>query len=518
MSRSSALTGATEVSAAVPALRLEGISKRFGAVQAITDMTFEVRRHEVVGLLGENGAGKSTLLKILVGLVEPDTGTMYRDGQQVRFRTVTAAADAGIGMVYQEQSLVPSLTVAENILLGCEGHGVTAGVFRWRKLRELAQAQLDKIGSDIPVRAVTSQLTFPQRQMVEIAKVLSIEERTAFDPVVLLDEPTSVLDGPDVAVLFEQIERLRERASVVLVSHRIEEVMAVADRIYVLRNGVVAAERRPTETTTDELRHLMIGREDTGSHFHAERQADCADTPRLEIVGLSSAHFHDVNITVRKGEVVGLAGVQGSGREELCRAIFGALKIDAGEIILDGEKVKARSPRGAVQVGIGYLPAERRTEGMIGTMSVAENMSLATVGTVCRGPVLDREREKRVVDDWIERLRIRTPSGSVPMRQLSGGNQQKVVLARWLMSGDLKVLLLDHPTRGLDVGAKSEVYALVRDLAANGVSLLVLCDGLDETIALGHRVIVMRDGEVSAEFAAVRDAKPRPDKIMEHML
>jgi len=502
-----------------PALSLAGISKHYGSVAALSDMTFEVRKHEVVGLLGENGAGKSTLLKVLVGLVEPDAGVMCRDGEPVRFRGVAAAARAGIGMVHQEQSLVPNLSVAENILLGDEREGIRGGVFRWNRLRKLAQCQLDKIGSNIPVAVRTDRLTFSQRQMVEIAKVLAIEERTDFEPVVLLDEPTSVLEGAEVAVLFDQIDRLRERASVVLVSHRIEEVMAVADRIYVLRNGTVAAERTPAETDADELRHLMIGREDAGNHFHYDKQVPCADTPMLDVVELTKdGSFRDVSVTVHQGEVVGIAGVQGSGREELCRAIFGALGTDGGHLVLDGEVMSAKSPRSAVHLGVGYLPAERRTEGMVGAMSVAENMSMTNIGTVCRGPLLDRAKEREVVNMWIERLRIRTPSGDVPMRQLSGGNQQKVVLARWLMSGELKLLILDHPTRGLDVGAKSEVYSLVRELATSGVSIIVLADGLDETIALSHRVIVMRDGEITATVDTPRDDKPSADQIMEHML
>ncbi|MTV27870.1 sugar ABC transporter ATP-binding protein [Nitriliruptoraceae bacterium ZYF776] len=482
-------------------------------------MSFEVRPHEVVGLIGENGAGKSTLLKSLVGLNQPDEGTIRVRGESVTLRGVAHAGSVGIGMVFQEQSLVPNITVAENILLGAERAGVRGGVYRWRELKRMAQAQLDKIGSKVDPGARTDSLTFAQRQMVEVAKVLTIEERTAHEPVVLLDEPTSVLESDEIATLFAQIERLRTRASVVFVSHRLDEVLEVSDRVYVLRNGKVVAEVDPAEVGPADLHHLLIGREADGSHYHDEAQKDCDDAPvRLKVEGLSTTGCDGVSFEVRAGEVLGVAGVQGSGREDVVKALFGAMRCSGGRVTLDEQPLKLGSPRGAVRAGVGYVPSERRTDGIVPPMSVAENLSMSHVGEVCRGPVLQVKRERHLVDRWVQRLGIKTPSPDTPIGSLSGGNQQKVVLARWMICDDLRLLILDHPTRGLDVGAKSDVYALIRELAADGCAVLLLSDTLEEMIAMSHRVVVMKDGAVVKTVETPRGAKPDPVVILEEMV
>ncbi len=506
------------VAVAAPVLAVRGVTKRYPGVLALDRMDLEVRPHEVVGLIGENGAGKSTLLKTLVGLAQPDTGHLEVRGSQVRLRGVAHAASVGIGMVFQEQSLVPNITVAENILLGAEGSAVRGGLFRWRRMAELAQVQLDKIGSTVSPRARTDSLTFAERQMVEVAKVLALEERTAHEPVVLLDEPTSVLEREEVETLFAQVRRLRERASVVFVSHRLDEVLEISDRVYVLRNGRVVAEVLPSEVTATDLHHLLIGRESTHSHYHDDAQVEATKEVRLSVRDLCTSRCQDLSFDIHAGEVLGVAGVQGSGREELCRALFGALPGARGKVLLDGKPVRMDSPRGAVLAGIGYVPSERRTEGVVSAMSVKENLSMAHIGTVCRGPLLDGRRERELLDTWVERLSIRTPSGDTAIGTLSGGNQQKVVLARWLISSGLRLLILDHPTRGLDVGAKSEVYELIRDLAKTGCAVLLLSDTLEEVLAMSHRVLVMKDGEITACLDAPRSAKPDPVAIMEAMV
>ncbi len=502
----------------VPVLAVRGLTKRYPGVLALDGMDLEVRPHEVVGLIGENGAGKSTLLKSLVGLARPDAGSIAVRGQEVRLRGVAHAASVGIGMVFQEQSLVPNITVAENILLGAEGAGVRGGLFRWQRMAELAQVQLDKIGSTVSPRARTDSLTFAQRQMVEVAKVLALEERTAHEPVVLLDEPTSVLERQEVETLFAQVRRLRERASVVFVSHRLDEVLEISDRVYVLRNGRVVAEVDPAQVDATDLHHLLVGRESTHSHYHDDAQEEPADDVRLSVRDLRTSRCDRVSFEVRAGEVLGVAGVQGSGREELCRALFGAVPGARGEVVLDGRRVRLTSSRGAVRAGIGYVPSERRTEGVVGAMSVKENLSMAHVGAVCRGPLIDGRRERGLVDTWVRRLAIRTPSGDTAIGTLSGGNQQKVVLARWMVSEDLRLLILDHPTRGLDVGAKSEVYELIRGLAASGCAVVLLSDTLQEVLAMSHRVLVMKDGQVTACLDAPRGGKPDPVAIMEAMV
>ncbi len=510
----SAPAGAT----ALPVLAVRGLTKRYPGVLALDHMDLEVRPHEVVGLIGENGAGKSTLLKSLVGLAQPDEGRIEVRGQQVRLRGVAHAASVGIGMVFQEQSLVPNITVAENILLGAEGPAARGGLFRWRRMAQLAQVQLDKIGSDVSPRARTDSLTFAERQMVEVAKVLALEERTDHEPVVLLDEPTSVLERKEVETLFAQVRRLRERASVVFVSHRLDEVLEVSDRVYVLRNGRAVAEVDPSQVDATDLHHLLIGRESTGSHYHDDAQEEAQEQVRLSVRGLRTGRCQEVSFDVHAGEVLGVAGVQGSGREELCRALFGAEPGARGEVLLDGKRVRLDSPRAAVLAGIGYVPSERRTEGVVGAMSVKENLSMAHVGSVCRGPLLDGRRERDLVDGWVDRLSIKTPSGDTAIGTLSGGNQQKVVLARWMVNAGLRLLVLDHPTRGLDVGAKSEVYELIRGLAATGCAVLLLSDTLEEALAMSHRVLVMKDGRITACVDAPRGTKPDPVAIMEAMV
>ncbi|PPL20380.1 sugar ABC transporter ATP-binding protein [Microterricola pindariensis] len=501
-------------------LEVRNLRKEFRGVVALDDISFEVRRHEVVGLIGENGAGKSTLLKILSGVYQPDGGEILRMGQTVSFKTAGDSAAAGIGMVHQEQSLVTSVSVAENIFLGEEGRGVRGGVFRWGELRRMAQAQLDKIKSPILPKAKVESLTFAERQMVELAKALSVEERAENEPVIVLDEPTSVLEGDELEVLFEQIERLRKFASIIFVSHRLDEVLRISDRVYVFKDGQQVAVRNRNEVDTDELHRLMVGRESTSEFYHEGAQLSVEGNPvLLEVSGLSKHKaFEDVSFALRAGEVVGIAGVLGSGREELSRVLFGAEPFSSGTIELDGRGLPLRSPVEAVKVGIGYIPAERRIEGVAQGMSVQENIFLADPSTVSRGPFLDARKAAAEADRWVKGLKIKTPNRQTDVANLSGGNQQKVVLAKWLSSPRLRVLILDHPTRGLDVGAKEDVYRFIRELCARGIGVVLLADTLEETIALSHTILVMRDGVVQNRFDAHPGNKPKPVDLVEGMV
>jgi ribose transport system ATP-binding protein len=503
-----------------PVLQLRGITKRFPGVVALDDVSIEIRPHEVVGLIGENGAGKSTLLKILSGVYQPDSGELQVRGKATRFRGPRDAARAGIGMVHQEQSLIGSVTVAENILLGFEGPSVRGGVYRWSDLNRRAQGQLDKIGSGIKPTAATDSLTFAQRQMVEVAKALAVEEQADQEPVIILDEPTSVLEGEDLQTLFDQVQRLRQIASVVFVSHRLDEVLRVSDRVYVMKDGRCVAERDPRQVDVDELYRLMVGRESTGQYFREQDQQPVdGAAPLLTVEGLGkTGGYRDVNLTIRAGEVLGVAGVVGSGREDLCRALFGAEPYDRGTITLAGRRLRFRSPGDAVRVGIGYIPSERRVEGVAIGMSVRENILLADPRPVSTGPFLHPRRQRSTVRDWIERLRIRTPTPETDIGKLSGGNQQKVALAKWLSSPRMRVLILDHPTRGLDVGAKEDVYRFIRQMCARGMGVLLLADTLEETIALSHTVLVMKDGQISARFDAAPGAKPSQVQLVEQMV
>jgi ribose transport system ATP-binding protein len=507
-----------------PVLELRGVTKRFPGVVALDDVSIEVRRHEVVGLIGENGAGKSTLLKILSGVYQQDEGELLVRGRAARFRGPRDAARAGIGIVHQEQSLVGSVSVAENLLLGAEGRSVRGGIYRWSDLNARAREQLAKIGSSISPTARVNTLSFAQRQMIEVVKAISVEDlpdRTVDDePVVVFDEPTSVLAGEDLETLFAQIERLRTRASVIFVSHRLDEVLRVSDRVYVLKDGRCVAEREPGAVDTQELYRLMVGRASTGQYYREDEQGALTDAHEvLGGDGLSlRGRFADVSLSVRRGEVLGIAGVLGSGREDLCRAIFGAEPLDGGELRVGGKRVRFSTPADAVRAGVGYIPAERRFEGVAMGLSVAENILLADSSAVSVGPFAVPSKRAALVKQWIERLRVRTPDPGTDVATLSGGNQQKVVLAKWLSSPRLRVLVLDHPTRGLDVGAKEDVYRFVREMCGQGLAIVLLSDTLEETIALSHRVLVMRDGRVAAQFDAAPGAKPTQVDLVEQMV
>lgn len=504
----------------VPALEVRGLVKHYPGVKALDGVDLVVRPHEVLGLAGENGAGKSTLLKALVGLVRPDAGEIWVRGEKVRLKSVVDAADKGIGMVFQEQSLVPNLTAAENIVLGAEGPGVRRGIYRWDTMRRLAQVQLDKIGSSIDPLARTDTLTFADRQMVEIAKVLRIEERTQHPPVIILDEPTSVLESKEIETLFTQVRRLREFASVIFVSHRLDEVLDVCDRVSVLRGGQSVGEVPTAGAAPAELHRMMIGTTGADDHYHdtATRCPELDGEPRLSVRGLSGRTFRDVDLDVRPGEIVGIVGVHGSGREDVCRALFGAEPTTGGEVFLDGRRLDLSDTRAACAAGVGYVPAERKIEGMVGPMSVADNMTLAKQRSRCVGPLVSPRKQATLVDRWIERLSIRTPQRSTAIQRLSGGNQQKVVLARWLVADDVRLLLLDHPTRGLDIGARAEVYRLMRELAHHGVATVLLADSLEEAIGMADRILVMSDGKVAAEVGCPSGAKPTPLDLVKEMV
>ncbi len=504
----------------VHALEVRGLVKHYPGVKALDGVDLVVHQNEVLGLAGENGAGTSTLLKALVGLVRPDAGEIWVRGEKVRLRSVVEAADHGIGMVFQEQSLVPNLTAAENIVLGSEGKGVRRGIYRWDAMRRLAQEQLDKIGSQIDPLARTDTLTFAERQMVEITKVLRIEERTSNPPVIILDEPTSVLESAEIETLFTQVRRLREFASVIFVSHRLDEVLDVCDRVLVLRGGQSVGEVPTAGAAPAELHRMMIGSTGSDDHYHdtASERTDEPLRPRLVVRGLSGATFRDVDLDVHAGEIVGIVGVHGSGREDVCRALFGAEPIEAGEVTLDGEKLDLSGTRAACAAGVGYVPAERKIEGMVGPMSVADNMTLTKQKSRCSGPLVMPQKQATLVDKWIERLSIRTPHRGTAIQRLSGGTQQKVVLARWLVAGDIRLLLLDHPTRGLDIGARSEVYRLMRELANSGVATVLRADSLEEAIGMSDRVIVMSDGRATAEVGCPSGAKPTPLDLVKEMV
>jgi ribose transport system ATP-binding protein len=494
------------------------ISKAFGGVPALRDVDIEIRPHEVVGLIGENGAGKSTLMRILAGTHRPDAGTLSLDGAPLRLRNARDAALQGIGMVFQEQSLLLNMSVAENIYLGQEEQFSRFGLIDRRAMNAAARRQLAKIGVDIAVETRTAELSFAARQMVELAKALTLEETTRRQLVILLDEPTSVLGSEDVETLFARVRALKSRASFVFVSHRIDEVLRISDRVYVMKDGAVVAGREAASVTIPELHQIMVGRGLQTEYYKEARQTAPRSEILVEAAGLACGRaFRNVDFVLRAGEVVGLAGVVGSGREELARCIGGFEPQTSGELRIAGQAVRFRTPQQAVQRGIGYIPRERRVEGLVMFLSIAMNISLANLGSVMRGGAIDYRKERRIAADWIRRLAIKAPGPAIACRHLSGGNQQKVVLARWMMAGS-RILVLDHPTRGLDVGAKEEVYELVRELCAQGTAVVLISDTIEETIGLSHRILTMRDGEITGRFDAAPGQKPDQIDVLRQMV
>ncbi len=499
-------------------VKVEKVSMTFGVVQALKDVSIEINDGEVVGLVGENGAGKSTLLKVLSGTNQPDVGHFILNGKKQSFASVADATKAGISMVYQEQSLLPNITVGENILLGVEGSAIKWGTYSPRKIQRKALEYLKRVNLDIDPRTRTEDLSFGTRQMIEVAKALAVAEYSGNPPVVLLDEPTSVLERNEIKVLFDVVKSIKKETSVVFISHRLEEVLEISDRVYVMRDGEVVSEVKPQDVSVDELFALMVGRDLTQSYFREELTNTPHSAVRLEVRNLSASGFKGINFSVKRGEIVSFLGLQDSGRENLARVIFGALPHKSGEILIDGERFSAKSTTSAVKHGIGYIPSERKVDGVVLAMSVSENLTMAHPGKVASLKIFNRRKMKSVVSFWIEKLGIKTPSGDTPIRSLSGGNQQKVVLAKWLMDENLRVLILDTPTRGLDVGAKTEIYAILRDLAAKGISIIFLADALEEGIFMSHRVFTMKDGVISGEFSSAPGARPERTDVVERML
>lgn len=499
-------------------LNLTNVSKAFAGVQALDRVSVEVRPGEVVGLVGENGAGKSTLIRILAGVYRPDSGTLALDGKPLTLASPRDANLHGIGIVFQEQSLLANLTVAENIYLGQEKEFSRWGVILWPALRAAAKRQLEKVQLNIDPATRTAHLSFAERQMVELAKALALEERTERHLVILLDEPTSVLEQREIDILFERVRALRSRASFVFVSHRLDEVLQISDRVYVMKDGKVVTEKPAAETSVPELHRLMVGRELHSEYYREARQqpptANVAmQAERLTVPGA----YRNVDFTLREGEILGIAGVIGSGREELTRTLFGFLPHSTGKLVVAGKTVRLTSPDQAAALGIGYIPRERRVEGLVLTLPIVPNITLASLRTVMQAGTIQSGKERRLAETWVEKLRVRTPGVDALCLNLSGGNQQKVVLAKW-MNASSRVLIFDHPTRGLDVGAKEEVYDLMRTLSEQGIAMVLTADTLEETIGLSHSILVMRDGEVTARFDAMPGSKPAQVDLIRHMV
>jgi ribose transport system ATP-binding protein len=496
-----ALREDTPVPADAPALKLTNITKAFGPVTAVDGVSLEIPRNQVIGLIGENGAGKSTLLKILTGLHEPDSGVMEVAGQPVRFRRPQDAAAAGFGVVHQEQSLLTNLSVAENIAmnaLSSKDNATKGGWYRWGQLNREAEAILARVGAKIDPKAIVGDISFVDRQMVEIARALRVDEMVHATPIVILDEPTSVLERNETAILEREIADLKNIGSVIFVSHRLDEVLRICDRIVVMRSGKVVADRSTESVTEDELFQLMIGHAARATKS-AAADRDARAEPLLAVSGLTrKGEYKNVDLTVRPGHCVALVGTLGSGRESLVRALFGAEPFDSGTFTYRGKQVGSWSAAQATRSGIAYVPAERKTEGMVGGMSAAENLVLSRDGQ--SGWFVNKGKQKKLAQEWFAKLGTRPNNPSLHLSRFSGGNQQKVVMAKWLQSENLQLLILDHPLRGLDPGAAETVNDQIRAARDGGTAVILLADTLEEALDMGDDILVMRDGEVTARF------------------
>jgi ribose transport system ATP-binding protein len=442
---------------AAPILSLVNVDKRFPGVHALKQVSIDLRPGEVVGLIGENGAGKSTLMKILSGVYQHDAGEIRLAGKPTRFLDAADANRQGIGMVFQEQSLLTNLSVGENIYLGNEAQFTKFGIVDWRTLYAAAARQLVKVKVDVDPRMRADDLDFASRQMVELAKALTLEEHAAGHLVILLDEPTSVLERAEIDILFARVRALKSRASFIFVSHRLDEVLELSDRIYVMKDGAVVADLKASEANVTQLHHLMVGRSLQAEYYREPLQKPHRAEIAIEADGLSlGGAYRDVSFKLHAGEILGIAGVIGSGREELTRTLAGFAPHDGGRLSVGGKEVRLRSPAEAVDSGIGYIPRERRVEGLVLFLSVAANITLADLENLSSYGLINAGEERRLATSWVERLKVRTPGINALCLNLSGGNQQKVVLAKWL-NAKAKILILDHPTRGLVFGAKEEL-------------------------------------------------------------
>lgn len=469
-------------------IEMRGIDKSFGSNQVLKQAGFTLESGEVHALMGENGAGKSTLMKILTGVYTKDAGTVLVDGKEVNYKNPQEAEKAGIVFIYQELNVMFDLTVEENLFMGKEIHG-KFGICDKKAMQKKAQEALNTLGVNISPKTVMSELSVGQQQMVEICKALMADAK-----VIIMDEPTAALTQSETVALFKVIESLRKKGvSMVYISHRMEEIFELCDRITVLRDGSYIGVKNIPETNMNEIVKMMIGRE-IGERYPSRDVKIGKEV--LKVKGLTrKGTFHDVSFSVRAGEVLGVSGLMGAGRTEIMQAIFGNLSYESGTIEIDGKEVKISNPRQAMEHGIGFITEDRKTEGLMLDKSIRENISLCNLGHISKSSVISKEAEKDMVAEAIKDLHIKCFGPFHECNNLSGGNQQKVVLAKWILTNP-KILILDEPTRGVDIGAKKEIYNIINKLAAQGVAIIMVSSELPEVLGMSDNIMVVREGEV----------------------
>ncbi|PEM46288.1 sugar ABC transporter ATP-binding protein [Bacillus wiedmannii] len=488
-------------------LKMDGISKAFPGVQALSNVRFELEKGEVHALLGENGAGKSTLMKILTGIYQRDAGTIAYEGKEIEVPDTKAAQRLGISIIHQELNLAPHLTVAQNIFIGREPKGLFNLFLDEKELNNRAKKLFERLNINLDPRELVGNLTVAKQQMVEIAKALSFDSK-----VLIMDEPTAALTDTEIDALFVMIRKLRQDGvGIVYISHRMEELKKITDRVSIMRDGTYIGTMNTKDTTIEQIISMMVGRK-----IDNNQKPEMKEKMRekvFEVKNLKRGNtIKDVSFELYKGEIVGFAGLMGAGRTEVARAIFGADPLDSGEIFINGKRMSIKSPTDAVQHGIGYLSEDRKQFGLLVGMDVKTNIAMAAMKDYVKplglmhGSKIDQQSE-----ELIKRLKIKTPSGNQLVKNLSGGNQQKVVIGKWL-TRDSDILIFDEPTRGIDIGAKDEIYKLLHDLAEQGKSIIMISSELPEILRISHRVIVMCEGKITGELK--NDEKASQEAIM----
>lgn len=473
-------------------LEMKNISKEFPGVKALSDVNLTIYHGEVMALLGENGAGKSTLMKILTGVYQKTAGEIYLNGKLVKFNSVNDSQKAKIGIIHQELNLIHNLTIAENIFLGREPIN-TFKKIDWNKLYSEADKLLDLLNMNISSKELVIDLSIGQRQMIEIAKTLSLDAQ-----IIIMDEPTDALTDKETESLFNVIRSLRSQGkSIVYISHRLEEIFEICDRATILRDGQFIEEKEVKNLDQNEIIEKMVGRKISEQFPTVKvKKGNIA----LEVNGLTNKFVKDVSFKLHQGEILGIAGLMGSGRTELAKTICGAIKKDSGEILVEGERVNILSTQEAIRKGINYVSEDRKKDGLVLGLSVKENMSLSSLKKFTNQfSKIDSTEEEKVVDYYIKSINIKTPSKNQLIKNLSGGNQQKVCISKSLMCKP-KILILDEPTRGIDVGAKKEIYDLINNLKKEGLSIIMISSEITEILGMSDRILVMHEGRISGEL------------------
>jgi len=487
-----------------PIVELTGAAKQFGAVQAVRNGELVLYPGEVHALLGENGAGKSTLVKILGGIHRPDAGVLKVAGEVVELHNPAQSQHLGIAVIHQEPTLFPDLNVAENVFMGRHPRD-RFGRVDWKRMYQEVERLIARLDVPLSVYTPVQGLSVADQQMVEIANALSLNAR-----VLVMDEPTAALSAHEVEKLFVITKQLREQGvAIVLVTHRLEEVFALADRVTIMRDGAHVITAPTSQFTSEDIIRYMVGRELTA--LFPKSEAEIGDV-LLDVQHLTrEGVFKDISFQLRRGEILGFSGLVGAGRTEVARVLFGIDRGDAGEIRINKERVHISSPKVAMRYGLAYVPEDRRQQGLVMDFSIAANMTLPIVQQLSRfGVVVDRQREREIATDYSQQLRVRSAGIDQLVKALSGGNQQKVVLAKWLITNP-KILILDEPTRGVDVGAKAEVHRIVSDLAAKGLAIILISSELPEVLGMSDRVLVMHEGHLTGEFSR---AEANQEKVM----